>query len=729
MNLMKPAEILASLRETRLSPQVLVAALGWAALTACQEDDCLETKRCAPPSEPAASGGSDPGATGGAPSEPLEPGAGGIEAGGSVEPAGAGSAGAPFEPEGTTEGARCTDEDDRACAGPASDTVLECRDGRWALAEVCSSGALCDSSEPGCAPIAPGCERLTPGDAFCEDRELVTCGPDLVTVERELCEGRCGGDGCIAPDCGDGIVQEDEEECDDGNDDDTDECISSCKIAVCGDGRVFVGTEECDDGNDDDTDACSSKCEIAVCGDGVVREGVEECDDANRIETDGCLSDCKRVVCGDGVVAGAEQCDDGDDDDTDACPTNCEDAVCGDGFVLSGVEQCDDGNSDSGDGCSSYCLAEPVQLALGAAHTCAVLGDGRLKCWGNNEYGQAGPGDDSKVGDAPGELGRELAAVLNRTSAVAAGDSHTCAIRDGSVMCWGDNSAGQLGPLASSSTSAKPVRVSLDNDPPSDPTHLCAAGTVSAVLLQDGSVYTWGTAPLNPSGQPMKLDFPGAPRPPLSLSCGDRLICARYPEGAYCWGSYPEREPGVREADLLQPITDLAAGGEHACALNAEGELLCFGWNSPGAALIQDPPTLFAWPDREALSTSKIGGVGVAVAAGGSSTCVVFEGGSLKCWGEDVAGNLGQPALRQVDPFVGDNPEEFGSSLPAIDLGFGLIVKSVATSGNHTCALFTSGRLKCWGLNDSGQLGIGTTESMGDDFGEMGAALSYVPLD
>ncbi len=56
-------------------------------------------------------------------------------------------------------------------------------------------------------------------------------------------------------------------------------------------------------------------------------------------------------------------------------------------------------------------------------------------------------------------------------------------------------------------------------------------------------------------------------------------------------------------------------------------------------------------------------------------------------------------------------------------------VQSVVTSGNHTCALFTTGLLKCWGLNDSGQLGIGTAESMGDSFGELGAILPYVSLD
>ncbi|RMD83162.1 MAG: DUF4215 domain-containing protein, partial [Candidatus Dadabacteria bacterium] len=78
---------------------------------------------------------------------------------------------------------------------------------------------------------------------------------------------------------------------------------------VCGDGRVG-GDEECDDGNDVDTDACRNDCTLATCGDGVVCSdpsctsgpggGVEQCDDGNDVDTDACLSDCSAARCGDG---------------------------------------------------------------------------------------------------------------------------------------------------------------------------------------------------------------------------------------------------------------------------------------------------------------------------------------------------------------------------------------------------------------------------------------------
>jgi cysteine-rich repeat protein len=68
--------------------------------------------------------------------------------------------------------------------------------------------------------------------------------------------------------------------------------------ATCGDGFVQEGVEECDDGNDDDTDSCPTTCANPTCGDGFLYEGIEECDDGNNVNGDGCASDCL-LECGD----------------------------------------------------------------------------------------------------------------------------------------------------------------------------------------------------------------------------------------------------------------------------------------------------------------------------------------------------------------------------------------------------------------------------------------------
>ena len=127
--------------------------------------------------------------------------------------------------------------------------------------------------------------------------------------------------------CGDG-VQAGDEECDDGNPDDDDACLSTCVAARCGDGVIEADVEACDDGNPDDSDECLATCEAAACGDGVVQTGVEACDDGNLIETDACRSTCKAAGCGDGVVEdGVEACDDGNKDNLDSCSNTCNEQV------------------------------------------------------------------------------------------------------------------------------------------------------------------------------------------------------------------------------------------------------------------------------------------------------------------------------------------------------------------------------------------------------------------
>ena len=155
------------------------------------------------------------------------------------------------------------------------------------------------------------------------------------------------------PTCGNGRVDEGEQ-CDDGNQIQTDTCTSFCHVPACGDGILHFG-EQCDDGNAINTDSCTAQCQFARCGDGVVQMG-EQCDDGNAINTDSCTAQCQFARCGDGVVQMGEQCDDGNQINTDSCTNTCRAPGCGDGIVQPG-EECDDGNSVNTDSCSNACLA------------------------------------------------------------------------------------------------------------------------------------------------------------------------------------------------------------------------------------------------------------------------------------------------------------------------------------------------------------------------------------
>ena len=340
------------------------------------EPDCLELKTCS--KDPPSVGGNNPGGSFGAPilggrGGSVTTGGGGGGAGGAVDqeqagaPSDAGAAGEGAAPSaGVNVGSPCSTEGSLRCDTAASALVLVCHDRVWEVSTQCARGNLCDSSAPGCKPIITGCRRLSAGDTFCEGTVRSTCGPDLVTVDEETCEGRCANGQCVSASCGDGLHQEGEE-CDDGNDEDGDQCPSTCTHARCGDGFIQEGVEDCDDGNRDDNDECPTICEVARCGDGFVRAGVEACDDANTIETDQCLKNCVAAKCGDNIVqSGVEECDDGNLDDTDDCPSTCQDAECGDGFVYEGEEDCDDGDPQAGE-CGADCTMKKVDGELCAA--------------------------------------------------------------------------------------------------------------------------------------------------------------------------------------------------------------------------------------------------------------------------------------------------------------------------------------------------------------------------
>jgi len=109
------------------------------------------------------------------------------------------------------------------------------------------------------------------------------------TISAALTGTGTGTDITTVEFCGDGIVNDDED-CDDGNQVNTDECRNDCTLPVCGDGIVDAG-EACDDGNQVNTDECRNDCTLPVCGDGIVDPG-EECDDGNDVNGDGCDADC-----------------------------------------------------------------------------------------------------------------------------------------------------------------------------------------------------------------------------------------------------------------------------------------------------------------------------------------------------------------------------------------------------------------------------------------------------
>ena len=190
--------------------------------------------------------------------------------------------------------------------------------------------------------------------AACDTADLGTSC--LVDGER----GACVDGECRASTCGDAVRDLGREECDDGNDIETDDCLSTCEVARCGDGFWNPDTEECDGSVPEGEVAYACvNCFLERCGDGITQsEAGEQCDDGNDSNADNCTNACALAACNDGFIQPGETCDSGRTVDgpiaaDESCSFDCAKVErCGDGIVDT-LETCDDANDNANDGCDA----------------------------------------------------------------------------------------------------------------------------------------------------------------------------------------------------------------------------------------------------------------------------------------------------------------------------------------------------------------------------------------
>lgn len=209
----------------------------------------------------------------------------------------------------------------------------------------------------------------------------------------------------------------------------------------------------------------------------------------------------------------------------------------------------------------------------------------------------------------------------------------------------------------------------------------------------------------------------------LNCSCGDGW----FSQGEEC------DDDNLINADACssmckRTISSVALGGFHTCARLLDGSVKCWGRNAEGQLGLGDTAVRGDAPGEMGanLPAVSLGTLARAasVHAGSFHTCAWLVDGRLKCWGRNSFGQLG---LGDVNP-RGTMPGSMGDALPPVALGTGLIVQAMALGGHHGCALFQGGKVKCWGRNDTGQLGLGTTNHQGDAMNEMGDLLPFVDL-
>ncbi len=339
----------------------------------------------------------------------------------------------------------------------------------------------------------------------------------------------------------------------------------------------------------------------------------------------------------------------------------------------------------------------PIQniaaIAAGYLHTCALTTAGGVKCWGGNYFGQLGDGtrtDHSTPVDVVG--------LASGVAAIAAGGSHTCALLTaGGAKCWGYNWYGQLGDGTRTDRST-PVDVAGLG---SGVAAIAAGGGHSCALLTTGGVKCWGN---NESGQ---LGDGTA----TSIAAGGDHTCALLTTGGVkCWGdngdgqlgdgTTTQRSTPVDVVGLASGVAAIDAGSLHTCALLTAGGVKCWGDNWYGQ--LGDGTRTERWTPVDVVGLASgaasiaAGGDHESIAACGDHTFDLLTTGGVKCWGVNWYGQLGDGTTTQ-------------HSTPVDVVGLGSGVAAVAAGGDHTCALLTTGGVKCWGWNYYGQLGDGTT--------------------
>jgi alpha-tubulin suppressor-like RCC1 family protein len=386
-------------------------------------------------------------------------------------------------------------------------------------------------------------------------------------------------------------------------------------------------------------------------------------------------------------------------DECTATPTICGDGTCNELAAGGGYScKCPDGTLDV-DSNGTRC-AVPDKLVAGPYNTCAITAQGALICWGANDYSQLTEAGSNPMG--PTRIGTGLG-----WQSIGLGLNHVCGVRSEHLYCWGSNVHRQAGgvPLQRTPAELRPDRtwkeVSLGDE------HSCALTTADAL-------YCWGNSTDGQAGATLE-------------------------PGVVFDVDAPTQIPGT--------YASVSAGAKHTCAVNAAGQLFCWGNNEKGQVGAAPPAKV------EASAAVAIpvpgGGTWSSVKAGEKHTCATAASGTY-CWGEGLEGELGTGvdtdtsapnmpvstpltlASLQAGKQFSCGAADSGNGSDPIDIhcwgsnAFSLLLSNVAGASTpqevstttyqswklyavgrtHMCAV-SNNRLYCWGDNNSAALGNG----------------------
>lgn len=563
--------------------------------------------------------------------------------------------------------------------------------------DACDPRATCTNSE---GSYRCACDFGYTGNGFvCADLDECALGLDSCD-QSALCVNTEGSYDCY---CfpgyvGDGFSCADVDECESGtvchpdarcsNTEGGYEC--ACNAGFTGNGLTCIDVNECGMGTDD----CHPQ---AICAN---TPGGYECHCRNGYEGNG-----KSCVDIDECASALDMCDsiafctntDGGYDC--ACPSG----FTGDGFACEDVDECAAGidachvaaicHNEPGTyrcecrfgfgGDGSVCVdvaTDALAVAAGAQHSCALMNEGVVRCWGASQYGQLGYARTETVGDDEDPSAGGHVALDGPATQVVSGDFHSCALLEsGDVQCWGLGESGRLGYGGTDSVGDDETPAAAGTVALGGPAVFLAAGRAhTCAVLSTGGLRCWGDNTVGQLGQGHLQ------------SVGD--------------DEHPMDVPALRFSSSVATVT---AGAAHTCALLQDGTVRCWGDNSFGQTGLGAVSVTGDDEVASSLEPVDVGGRVESISAGLNHTCAVLEGGGVRCFGRGTGGRLGYGATANI----GDNEAPFTAG----DVGLGRPAVQVSAGGVHSCARLDDGSLRCWGVNTHGELGLGHTRSIGDD--------------
>jgi len=318
-------------------------------------------------------------------------------------------------------------------------------------------------------------------------------------------------------------------------------------------------------------------------------------------------------------------------------------------------------------------LASTVRPAIssGRLHSCGLSHDGTVVCWGDNSFGELG--NNSVVGSTvPVKVhGLGNNGVLSGVTAITTGNGFSCALLAAkAVDCWGYGGDGELG-FGSTGRSLVPVKVHGvgNHGVLTDVTAITAGNGFACALLRTRAVVCWGA---NGKGQ-------------LGNHSTARSLA-------------PAQVHGAGDHGLLHDVVAISAGsGRTPCALLATKTVVCWGYNGDGELGNNSTVRSSVPVSVHGISNvGTLGGVAAISGAGLDSSCAVLADGTAACWGYNGSLGINSAPGRSLTPVRVHGERDVG------------LLSGVAAISDHSdtpCALLTGGTVDCWGHNSGDKLG------------------------